>query len=127
MSITNVSMPAATTSNLLPGTVAPAGDTGTTQQGAGIAPKVAPITAPAAEKKSADRADVEVAVKHIEEFVHTAASNLNFSIDDQTGMTIVKVTDAKTNELIRQIPTDEILAIARAMDRFQGLLIESKA
>jgi flagellar protein FlaG len=37
------------------------------------------------------------------------------------------VVDAVTHEVVRQIPGEEILAIARAIDRMQGLLLKQKA
>jgi hypothetical protein len=37
------------------------------------------------------------------------------------------VVDGVTKEVIRQIPNEEVLAIARAMDRLQGLLLKGKA
>ncbi len=48
-------------------------------------------------------------------------------MDDSTGKTVIKVVDSSTNELIRQIPSEEMLEIARALDRLQGLLIRQKA
>ena len=55
------------------------------------------------------------------------ASNLAFEIDDDTGRTIIKITEASTGELIRQIPSEEMLEIAKALDRLQGLLVKQKA
>ncbi len=43
------------------------------------------------------------------------ASNLEFSIDDTTGQTVVKVVDSSTKEVIRQIPSEEMLAIAQTL------------
>jgi flagellar protein FlaG len=37
------------------------------------------------------------------------------------------VIDPSNNELIRQIPSEEMLAISRALDRMQGLLVKSQA
>ena len=55
------------------------------------------------------------------------AQNLRFSIDDDTGRTIVKVVDMQTDEVIRQMPSKEVLAISKAIDKLQGLLIQQKA
>lgn len=56
-----------------------------------------------------------------------ASSNLQFAIDNDTGETIVRVTDRKTGELIRQIPSQELLELAKSIDRMQGLLLQQKA
>jgi flagellar protein FlaG len=55
------------------------------------------------------------------------ASDIQFSIDEDTDTTVVKIVDRNTQEVIRQIPSEEMLEIAKALDRLQGLLIRQKA
>lgn len=55
------------------------------------------------------------------------APDLRFSVDHDTGRTVVKVTDANTQEVIRQIPAEEILQLAKEIDRMQGLLFHKHA
>ena len=55
------------------------------------------------------------------------ASSLEFAQDKSTGKTLIRVYDRTTNELIRQFPTEEMIAIAKAVDNFKGLLIHQKA
>ena len=59
--------------------------------------------------------------------IEPVAQDLLFSIDDDTGHTVVKVVDASTDEVIRQIPSAEVLAIAKALDKLQGVLIKQEA
>lgn len=88
------------------------------------APEVASVPAP----QQADPAQVQKAVESIKQMVKASAPNsLEFSIDDDTGKTIVRVTDAETGEMIRQIPSKELLEIARSLDRMQGLMLKEKA
>jgi len=70
---------------------------------------------------------VQQAVIEVRKIVEPVARNLQFSIDKETGKTIIKVVDATTNEVIRQIPGDEIVAIAKAIDRMRGLLLHQQA
>ncbi|HQV89775.1 MAG TPA: flagellar protein FlaG [Nitrosomonas sp.] len=49
------------------------------------------------------------------------------SVDQDTGKTVVKVMDIHTDEVIRQIPTEEAISIARTLDKVQGLLLNDKA
>ena len=67
------------------------------------------------------------AVEKIQEFVSSTASDIEFSVDEESGQTIVKVVDRETDEVIRQIPSQEMLDLAKALDRLQGLLIKQKA
>jgi flagellar protein FlaG len=52
---------------------------------------------------------------------------VEFSVDEQSGRTIVRVVDRNTKEIIRQMPSQETLEIAQALDKAQGVLIRQKA
>jgi len=53
-------------------------------------------------------------------------STLEFTVDPDTKRNLVRVMDTSTNEVIRQMPTQEALDIAKALDKFQGLIIRQK-
>jgi flagellar protein FlaG len=56
--------------------------------------------------------------------------SLNFQIDDTTKHVVIKVVDSKTGELIRQIPTAEMLDFMRRMKELEGnsgSLLQAKA
>lgn len=55
------------------------------------------------------------------------SSDLKFTVDESSGVSVVKVVDRATQELIRQIPSEEMLTIAKALDRLQGLLVRQQA
>lgn len=67
------------------------------------------------------------AVNELRAAIAPVEQNLLFSIDDDTGHTVVKVVDAATDEVIRQIPSEEVLAVTKALDKLQGVLIQQKA
>ncbi|MDB5777131.1 MAG: flagellin [Herbaspirillum sp.] len=55
-------------------------------------------------------------------------TGLNFSTDKESGITVVKITDSKTDEVIRQIPSTEALALTHSIDAtLRGNLINHKA
>lgn len=62
--------------------------------------------------------DIESAVTEVRDFVQAQRTNLNFSFNDDSNRSVVKVTDSDTGELIRQIPSEEVLALS---DRIRGL------
>lgn len=70
---------------------------------------------------------LRAAVEKIQEFVSATASDIEFSVDEESGRTIVKVIDRETEDVIRQIPSQEMLDLAKALDRLQGILIKQKA
>jgi flagellar protein FlaG len=57
----------------------------------------------------------------------SSGSSLEFSVDTDTNRIVVKVVDNETRELVKQIPMEEMLALAKAMNRLQGLLLRTKA
>jgi len=73
-----------------------------------------------------DDAQVQRAAAAIDERITTIAPNLRFSVDSDTGKTVVKVVDISTGETIRQMPSEEVLAISRSIDRLQGLLLNGE-
>lgn len=71
--------------------------------------------------------DVKKAVDDVQNFVNTKNQDILFSIDEDLGKTVVKVVDRSTKELIRQFPSEEMLQIAKALDKLQGLLVKQQA
>lgn len=70
--------------------------------------------------------EIRNAVSEVQKAYKPLAQDLEFSIDKETGKTVVKLLDSQTNTVLRQIPSEEILAIARSLDRMQGLLVNQK-
>jgi flagellar protein FlaG len=76
---------------------------------------------------AADGAQLEAVVREANRTIAPLASNIVFSVDQESGRTVVKVVDSDTQELIRQIPSPEMLGISHELDRLQGLLLKHKA
>lgn len=73
------------------------------------------------------REQIDKAMNEVKKVLDPLARNLQFSIDDSTGRTVVKVIDASTHQVIRQIPSEEILEMTKAMDSLTGLFVKQKA
>ncbi len=89
--------------------------------GASVAGKAATPTVnspsePKAEP-AADGAQLSAAVSKLNDYVQTVQRNLSFSVDKDTGKTVIKVLDSQTNEVIRQLPPDETLRLAAWLDK----------
>lgn len=94
------------------------------------APAAPAVSPPAAVRESAPaptEAELKQSIKTANAALKEISSNLEFAHDDSTGMTLVRVYDTTTKEVIRQFPTEEMVTIARAIDNFRGLLIQQKA
>ncbi|WBS01757.1 flagellar protein FlaG [Pseudoduganella sp. SL102] len=69
--------------------------------------------------------ELKEAVGKLNASVH--AQNIEFSIDEESKRTIVKVIDTETKEVVRQLPTKEALEIAKSLDKAFGVLIRQQA
>jgi len=76
------------------------------------------------EKVSIDT--LEKLVSRLNEFVSASERNINFSIDKDTGKTVVKLTD-KDNNVLRQIPSEEVLRLIKNLETNKGMIIEDHA
>lgn len=63
----------------------------------------------------------------MKDYMQRIDRDLNFTIDKDSGMTVVKVIDPSTDEVVRQIPTEEIMRVVRSLESGGGLLSEIKA
>jgi flagellar protein FlaG len=70
--------------------------------------------------------EVEVALTEVNAFVQSMQRNLSFTIDEQLGQEIILVTDTETQEVIRQIPSEELVVLRKKMDDVVGILFDTK-
>ena len=95
----------------------------------GRAPATATATAAAVTAKSPAPSmdELKDAVGKLNESMQARSQSLEFSIDEDSKRTIVKVVDLATKEVVRQIPTEQALQISKSLDSFSGLLLRQKA
>ena len=90
----------------------------------------APAGAPAAREGGAvaatDAERVDAAITAVHQFLRPVASSLRFVRDDSSGRILIRLVDSETQKVLRQIPSEEMLAINKALDRLQGLMVELK-
>ena len=80
---------------------------------------------PTAAAPSTD--EVRDAIQQIEQAILPSAQGLRFSIDEDSGTTVVKLIDTETQTVLRQMPSVEALEISKALGKLQGLLVKEKA
>lgn len=84
--------------------------------------------APIGTVRSPDATQIQDAVGKFNDVMRQSKQNLEFSVDADTKKPVVRLVDTVTGDVIRQIPTEEMLAITRSIDHFQqGLLLKQKA
>lgn len=91
------------------------------------APVDLPLPAVGSGSGSVDAAALRAATAKINQTMQGLGNNLEFTVDSETSMNIVRVVDKETNKTIRQFPSEEALAIAKTLDKLQGMLVRTKA
>jgi flagellar protein FlaG len=83
--------------------------------------------AQAESTQQASREEVEAAVATIQDFVQSVRRSINFSLEEGSGRVVVKVTDAGSGDVIRQIPSEEALQLAENLSEVRSLLFKAEA
>lgn len=97
---------------------------------AAAAPKAAAAPAPAAASQKAaaavNPAELKSSVDAINRFLKVN-SEVQFSIDDASGRSVIKVVDLESKKVLRQFPSEQALEIGKNLKGLKGLLVDSKA
>jgi flagellar protein FlaG len=74
------------------------------------------VASPAAAVEAVTAEAVKDAAKAIETYMKNSNRNLEFKLDEASGQMVVSVRDATTGDLIRQIPGEAALRLARQLN-----------
>ena len=69
-----------------------------------------------------DVKEIDDAVKEVNDHFQASHRELQFAVDKDSGRTVIKVMDMDTKEMIRQIPSEEVLKFARMLE--EGVVVE---
>ncbi len=70
--------------------------------------------------------EIEQIVNELNNFIQIFNTKIAFEIDKETRKTVLKIIDAQSDEIIRQIPPEELLEISRRISELLGLIINAK-
>jgi flagellar protein FlaG len=70
--------------------------------------------------------DLEQALSRVREVFQKADSRLEFSVDPDLDRVVVKVMDGDSGTVIRQIPQQEVIDLAKRLETPTGLLLHHK-
>ena len=79
------------------------------------------------EQAELDVGEVLEAVQKANAALTSNQSNLKFMLDTESGRSIVQIIDRETEEVLKQIPSVEMLKIAKALEKMQGVLLSLEA
>jgi flagellar protein FlaG len=82
----------------------------------------APVSEPEPSREA-----VQAAVDHVNAALAASNRSIEFSIDPDVKTVVVRVIDKQDGSVLRQVPSQEMLAIAKALGQLQGLLLRNRA
>ncbi len=113
------------------------GDFAVSQPQSKPVPEKAPVPQPDAalspekeEVKTQKRMDPDIIEKITSELNNEFRifnASVSFSVDDNTGTTVIKIMDRDTEKVIREIPPNELLEIAAKLTEVIGRLVDETA
>jgi flagellar protein FlaG len=68
----------------------------------------------------------QVALTRLQETLQHVEARIEFSVDKELNQVIIRVLDKETGDLIRQIPSEEVLALDRFFVDQSGLFVEEE-
>ncbi|AXQ30389.1 hypothetical protein D0B54_17670 [Solimonas sp. K1W22B-7] len=94
-------------------------------------PESSPVAAPASgaaavPEPAAPAADLQEAISQIERYIQASRTGLEFRVDQQLNRVIVSIVDPRDGTVLRQMPSEEALRIARSLvDEGNGGLLDA--
>jgi len=82
---------------------------------------VAPAASASPSSATASAEAIKAAAAQVSRHLEVTATSLSISIDDGLGSTVIQVKDKATDEVIRQIPPEQILNLARFLRENAGV------
>lgn len=71
--------------------------------------------------------EITEVVQQANEAMRVSNSNLKFMLDPENGQAVVQIIDQETQTVLKQIPSVEMLKLAKALEKMQGVLMSKEA
>jgi len=98
--------------------LSPRDGTGSNANATAAAPKVDEQLS--TEKTHALAAELNKALEQVE-------GSYSVSVDDDTGMMVVRITDTETGDIVKQVPPQQVLDVSVSVEKIVGLLVDDQA
>lgn len=82
---------------------------------------------PTKESSQPSSQQLEKAADNLNKHVQNLKRDLHFSVNDDTGETVIRVVDSASQKTIRTIPSDEFLSMSQQLNQTVGMLLNASA
>ncbi len=79
------------------------------------------------ERTEQEEEPLENVVSNLNQLVRDLHRELQFSVDEDSGDTVIKVIDSKTDEVLRQIPSEEVMRLRQRLEEAAGVIFQDSA
>jgi flagellar protein FlaG len=88
--------------------------------------EVIPSTEPsaAAVEQAANRPEIERALEQVQVMMDLRDRSISFQRDNEAGAEVIRITDDNTGEVIRQMPSDELLSFMKNLTKMLGAFFD---
>jgi len=82
---------------------------------------------PTMESSQPSNQQLEQVAENLNQHVQNLQRDLHFSINDDTGETVIRVVDSESQKTIRTIPSEEFLEMTQQLNQTVGMLLNASA
>ena len=86
-----------------------------------------PDSAKQAQQVKQDETPVHEVVSELNNLVRELHRELQFSVDEESGETVIKVVDQETDEVVRQIPSEDVVRLRQRLEEAAGVIFQDSA
>lgn len=73
-----------------------------------------------------DQSQLEAVTNQMQDFMNSLNRDLQFSVHEESGRDMVSIIDRQSQEVIRQIPSEEMLDIVARISEASGLFVQTE-
>ena len=68
----------------------------------------------------------EALVKELNNALEKVEGDYSVSVDNDTGMVVVRITDTETGDIVKQVPPQQVLDVSMSVEKIIGLLVNDQ-
>jgi len=80
-----------------------------------------------AREAAEEKPSLDDVVSDLNTLVRELHRELHFSVDQESGSTVIKVIDRETDEVVRQIPSEELVRLRQRLEEAAGVIFQDSA
>ena len=93
----------------------------------GVNGTVDTVAEPRATEAAKEQEPLDDVVNDLNDLVRDLHRELQFSVDQDSGSTVIKVVDRETDEVVRQIPSEELMVLRKRLQEAAGVIFNDSA